>query len=52
MSSRSGFVGVELNGDRVTLTGRAVTIFDGALSEAATSDWRLPPAEMEATLQL
>ncbi len=52
VSSRSGFVGVELNGDRVTLAGRAVTIFDGALSEAATSDWRLPPAEMEATLQL
>ena len=35
VSRRSGFVGVELNGDRVTITGRAVTVFDGALSEAA-----------------
>jgi predicted PhzF superfamily epimerase YddE/YHI9 len=35
VSSRSGFVGVELDGDRVTITGRAVTVFDGALSETA-----------------
>ena len=34
-SSRSGLVGVELNGDRVTITGRAVTVFDGAFSTAA-----------------
>jgi PhzF family phenazine biosynthesis protein len=35
VSARSGFVGVELNGDRVTITGRAVTVFDGALTGAA-----------------
>lgn len=34
-SPRSGLVGVELSGDRVTITGRAITIFDGALSRAA-----------------
>lgn len=34
-SSRSGLVGVELVGDRVTITGRAVTVFDGAFSTAA-----------------
>lgn len=34
-SPRSGLVGVELNGDRVTITGRAITVFDGALSFAA-----------------
>jgi PhzF family phenazine biosynthesis protein len=31
VSPRSGLVGVELNGDRVTITGRAVTVFDGTL---------------------
>ncbi len=52
VSSRSGFVGVELNGDRVTLTGRAVTVFDGALSETAgPTEAGLPPAGMAATLQ-
>jgi PhzF family phenazine biosynthesis protein len=52
VSSRSGFVGVELHGDRVTLTGRAVTVFDGALSEAAEpGKTGLPPAGMAATLQ-
>src|SRR5437660_1393794 len=35
VSPRSGLVGVELNGDRVTITGRAITVFDGALSNAA-----------------
>lgn len=35
VSSRSGLVGVELHGDRVTLTGRAVTILDGTFSTAA-----------------
>ncbi len=35
VSARSGFVGVELNGDRVTITGRAVTVFDGTLSRLA-----------------
>jgi PhzF family phenazine biosynthesis protein len=35
VSSRSGLVGVELNGDRVTITGRAITVFDGALNRAA-----------------
>jgi len=35
VSRRSGLVGVELNGDRVTITGRAVTVFDGTLSSAA-----------------
>ena len=34
-SSRSGLVSVELNADRVTITGRAITVFDGALSPAA-----------------
>jgi PhzF family phenazine biosynthesis protein len=34
-SSRPGQVGVEMNGDRVTLTGRAITVFDGALVSAA-----------------
>jgi PhzF family phenazine biosynthesis protein len=34
-SPRSGLVGVELNGDRVTITGRAITIFDGIFSRAA-----------------
>jgi PhzF family phenazine biosynthesis protein len=36
VSSRSGLVGVELNGDRVTIIGRAITISDGVLSSAAT----------------
>ncbi|MGZ4372316.1 MAG: PhzF family phenazine biosynthesis protein [Gaiellaceae bacterium] len=35
VSRRSGLVGVELNGDRVTITGKAVTVFDGTLSSAA-----------------
>ncbi len=35
-SQRSGLVGVELNGDRVTITGRAVTVLDGALSASAS----------------
>jgi PhzF family phenazine biosynthesis protein len=35
VSRRSGLVGVELNGDRVTITGRAVTVFDGTLTNAA-----------------
>lgn len=35
VSPRSGLVGVELNGDRVTITGRAVTVFDGTLDGAA-----------------
>ena len=34
-SSRSGLVGVELTGERVTITGRAVTVFDGAFRTAA-----------------
>jgi PhzF family phenazine biosynthesis protein len=35
VSARSGSVGVELDGDRVTITGRAVTVFDGALTQPA-----------------
>jgi PhzF family phenazine biosynthesis protein len=35
VSRRSGLVGVELDGDRVTITGRAVTVFDGTLSSVA-----------------
>jgi len=35
-SSRSGLVGVELIGDRVTITGRAITVFDSTLTAAAT----------------
>ena len=34
-SPRSGHVGIELNGDRVTIIGRAITVVDGALSSAA-----------------
>jgi PhzF family phenazine biosynthesis protein len=36
VSPRSGLVGVELNGDRVTIIVRAITISDGTLSEAAS----------------
>ena len=36
VSPRSGLVGVELNGDRVTIIGRAITFSDGTLSAAAT----------------
>ena len=35
-SPRSGLVSVELDGDRVTVTGRAITVFDGTLSPAAS----------------
>jgi PhzF family phenazine biosynthesis protein len=35
VSPRSGLVGVQLNGDRVTITGHAITVFDGTLSPAA-----------------
>jgi PhzF family phenazine biosynthesis protein len=35
VSARSGLVGVELNGDRVTITGHAITVSDGTLSAAA-----------------
>ena len=35
-SSRSGLVGIELNGDRVVIVGRAVTVVDGVL--CATPD--------------
>ena len=35
VSPRSGLVGVELNGDRVTVTGHAVTVFDGTLNTSA-----------------
>jgi PhzF family phenazine biosynthesis protein len=35
VSPRSGLVGVELHGDRVTVTGRAVTVFDGEINTAA-----------------
>jgi len=31
---RSGLVGVEVTGDRVTITGKAVTVFDGVLRAA------------------
>jgi PhzF family phenazine biosynthesis protein len=34
-SERSGRVGVELNGDRVTVTGRAITVVDGLLTTPA-----------------
>lgn len=36
VSPRSGLVGVELNGDRVTVAGHAVTVSDGTLSSAAS----------------
>lgn len=35
VSRRSGLVGVELHGDRVTVTGSAVTVFDGVLNTVA-----------------
>jgi len=35
VSARSGLVGVELKGDRVTVTGHAITVSDGTLSSAA-----------------
>ena len=35
VSARSGLVGVELNDDRVTITGHAVTVSDGTLRSAA-----------------
>ena len=35
-SPRSGLVGVELNGDRVSIVGRAITVVDGVLTTAAT----------------
>jgi predicted PhzF superfamily epimerase YddE/YHI9 len=35
-SRRPGQVGVELRGDRVTITGHAVTVLDGVLTTAAT----------------
>lgn len=35
VSARSGRVGVELKGDRVTVAGRAVTVFDGTLNGVA-----------------
>jgi PhzF family phenazine biosynthesis protein len=34
-SPRSGLVGVELHGDRVSIAGRAITVVDGALTAAA-----------------
>ena len=34
-SPRAGLVGVQLNRDRVTISGRAITVFDGTLSSAA-----------------
>ena len=53
-SPRSGLVGVELNGDRVTIIGRAITVVDGALTAAANprqpslpADW---PSATEARL--
>jgi predicted PhzF superfamily epimerase YddE/YHI9 len=35
VSARSGLVGVELTGDRVTITGHAITVSDGTLRSAA-----------------
>lgn len=35
VSPRSGLVGVELHSDRVTVSGRAVTVFDGVLNTSA-----------------
>jgi len=35
-SPRSGLVGVELNGDRVSVIGRGITVLDGVLTAAAT----------------
>jgi len=35
-SARSGLVGIEADGDRVLITGRAVTVFDGVVRPSAT----------------
>ena len=35
VSARSGLVGVELSGDRVTITGHAITVSEGTLSAVA-----------------
>jgi len=48
-SSRSGVVRVELNGDRVTITGRAVTIIDGVLRRAAQATARAPSTAVPPT---
>jgi PhzF family phenazine biosynthesis protein len=40
VSSRAGLVGVDVNGDRVTVTGRAITVFDGTLRPAANPSAR------------
>ena len=42
VSPRSGLVGVELNGDRVTIIGRAITVSDGMLSAAANPSYVRP----------
>ena len=42
VSPRSGLVGVELNGDRVTIIGRAITVSDGTLSAAANPSYVRP----------
>ena len=39
-SSRSGLVGIELAGDRVTITGRAITIVDGSLTPPAQPHYK------------
>jgi predicted PhzF superfamily epimerase YddE/YHI9 len=38
-SSRPGRVGVEIVGDRTTITGRATTVLDGQLTAAAQPTW-------------
>lgn len=38
-SQRLGLVGVELAGDRVIVSGRAVTVLDGVLTAAAHLAW-------------
>ena len=41
VSARSGLVGVDVRGDRVTVSGRAVTVFDGVLNAVATPRERI-----------
>ena len=39
VSARSGLVGVELRGERVAVSGRAVTVLDGAVRSKANPSY-------------
>jgi PhzF family phenazine biosynthesis protein len=46
VSARQGLVGVELNGNRVIVLGRAVTVTDGSLRAAANPSWALEESNL------